>query len=409
MATERLSLPKRRPNAVVVSHVEDDDGQKRGRRRIWGRGGLTRRLALLVVLSLGGVIAPASAHNFTFTDVRLELSGDRSYTVDVVCDLDALALGVPSTADSAALAAEIEAMEPAAREELVAQLVVLLKRRLRVRFDGTGSDFEVTLPARGQPPPEMLPPTALGLVARLSGQVPDGAQEVTFFASRAFPPVRLTSARAGEDASPTEVLAPGAESWPVPLAGPRLAASGLETFRRFVLLGVTHILPWGLDHVLFVLGLALLSPRLGPLLAQVTAFTAAHTLTLALSSYGVVRLSPQIVEPLIAISIVYVAVENVVSPKLRASRVVLVFAFGLLHGLGFAGVLGEIGLPEGQRLAALLGFNVGVELGQLAVIALAAVALGVWAKLGGRREALVRPASVLIAAVGLFWFVQRLL
>jgi hypothetical protein len=160
--------------------------------------------------------------------------------------------------------------------------------------------------------------------------------------------------------------------------------------------------------MLFVLGLALLSPRLGPLLAQVTAFTVAHTLTLALSSYGVVRLSPGVVEPLIALSIVYVAVENVVSPKLRASRVALVFAFGLLHGLGFAGVLGEIGLPEGQRVNALLAFNVGVELGQLAVIALAAALLGTWVKLGGDRRSLVRPASLLIAAVGLFWFGQRL-
>jgi hypothetical protein len=354
------------------------------------------------------VPAPAAAHNFTFTDVQLELNDDGGYTVDVTCDLDALALGVPSTADSAALAAEIEALGPAEQQELVERLVAVLQRRLRVRFDGEPDGFEVTLPARGLPPPDGLPPTALGLVARLSGRLPAEAQEITFFASRAFPPVRLSVTRAGASAGPVEVLAPGAESWPVPLVGPRLAPGRLETFRRFLALGVTHILPWGLDHVLFVLGLALLSPRLGPLLAQVTAFTVAHTLTLALSSYGVVRLSPEIVEPLIALSIVYVAVENVVSPKLRASRVVLVFAFGLLHGLGFAGVLGEIGLPEGQRLTALLGFNVGVELGQLGVIVLAALGLGAWVKLGGERKGVVRPASVLIAAVGLFWFVQRI-
>ena len=361
-----------------------------------------------MALSLGGMTAPAAAHNFSFTDVTLELHGDGSYTVDVTCDLDALALGVASTADSAALAAEIEAMDDAARADLVERLEVLLKRRLRVRFDGEPDAFEVSLPARGQPSPEGLPPTALGLVARLSGQVPANASEVTFFASRAFPPVRLTATRAGEATGPVEVLAPGAESWPVPLAGPRVTPGRLETFLRFLALGVTHILPWGLDHVLFVLGLALLSPRLGPLLAQVTAFTVAHTLTLALSSYGVVRLSPQVVEPLIALSIVYVAVENVISPKLRASRIVLVFAFGLLHGLGFAGVLGEIGLPEGQQLNALLAFNVGVELGQLGVIAVATLAVGAWVKLGGDRKALVRPASVLIAAVGLYWLVQRL-
>jgi hypothetical protein len=355
------------------------------------------------------VAVPARAHNLTFTDVSLELSAEGSYTVDVVCDLDALALGVASTADSAPLAAEIEAMAPAAREELVERLVALLKRRLRVRFDGEPDDFEVSLPGRGEAPLAGLPPTALGLVARLSGAVPQGAREVTFFASRAFPPVRLTVTRPGEGSGPVEVLAPGAESWPVPLAGPRVAPGRSETFRRFLTLGVTHILPLGLDHVLFVLGLALLSPRLAPLLAQVTAFTLAHTLTLALSGYGVVRLSPRVVEPLIALSIVYVAVENVVSPKLRASRIVLVFAFGLLHGLGFAGVLGEIGLPEGQRLTALLAFNVGVELGQLGVIALAALALGLWVRLGGDRTSLVRPASLLIAAVGLFWVVERLL
>jgi hypothetical protein len=361
-------------------------------------------LAVLVLLP-----SVARAHNFTLTDVDLELHDDGTYTVDVVCDLDALALGAPSTADSAALAAEIEALDPDAREELTERLLVLLKRRLRVRFDGQPDAFDVSFPERQQPPPEGVPPAALGLVARLSGRVPDGAREVTFFASRAFPPVRLTVTRSGKAAGSAEMLEPGGESWPIPLVGPRPTASFTQTVHRYLVLGVTHILPWGLDHVLFVLGLALLSPRLGPLLAQVTAFTVAHTLTLALSSYGVVALSPRVVEPLIALSIVYVGVENVVSPRLRPSRIALVFAFGLLHGLGFAGVLGELGLPEGQRLTALLAFNVGVELGQLAVIAMAIVVLRIWARLGGRREAVVKPASIAIAAMGLFWFVQRLI
>jgi len=266
----------------------------------------------------------------------------------------------------------------------------------------------VNLPGRGQPPPADQPPAALGLVARLSGQVSPGALELTFFASRAFPPVRLTVTRGGERVGPVEVLERGGESWPIPLTRPRTAVPVLETMRRFGQLGVTHIVPWGLDHVLFVLGLALLSPRLGPLLAQVTAFTLAHTLTLALSSYDIVRLSPRVVEPLIALSIVYVAVENAVSPRLRSSRLVLVFAFGLLHGLGFAGVLGELGLPEGSRLSALLSFNLGVELGQLAVIALTAGFVGLWTRLGGDRRTLVRWASLLLAAVGLFWTVQRI-
>jgi len=368
----------------------------------------------LVFLALPALLAAgtaASAHNLAFTDVRLELRMDGTFTADVSCDLDALALGAPSEKDdAAALAAEIEALSPAAREELVAGLERLLKRRLRVRYDGAPAPFEVALPERGRPTPPGALPSALGLVARLSGRVPAGAREVSFFASLAFPPVRIAVVREGQaGAPPIELVARGGESRPLPLSGPAAAASGLETLRRYLLLGATHILPFGLDHVLFVAGLALLSARVRPLLAQVTAFTLAHTATLALSSAGVVSLSPTVVEPLIALSIAYVGLENALSPRLRASRLALVFAFGLLHGLGFAGVLGQLGLPDGRRVTALLSFNLGVELGQLAVIAIVLGALQLWSLAGGRRESVVRPASLAIAAAGLFWTVRRFL
>jgi hypothetical protein len=364
---------------------------------------------LLPLAALLALAAPATAHNFSFTDVRLELHGDGRFTADVTCDLDALALGVPSEADDAeALSSQIAALPPAERDELVTGLKTLLKRRLRVRFDGEPAPFDVELPQRGQPTPPGAQPSALGLVARLTGRTPDGAREVTFFASLAFPPVRLTLVRAGET-DPVELVERGGVSRPAPLQGPARAASAAETARRFLLLGATHILPFGLDHVLFVAGLALLSPRVKPLIAQVTAFTLAHTVTLALSTAGVVQLSPRIVEPLIALSIAYVGLENAFAPRLRASRLALVFAFGLLHGLGFAGVLGQLGLPPERRVSALLAFNVGVELGQLAVIALVLLLLGLWTRLGGRREALVRPASLALAAIGLVWTVQRIL
>ena len=225
--------------------------------------------AWLVAGSLALLPATASAHAFGFTDVRLSLRPDGTWTADVGCDVDALALGVSSSADSAALAAEIESLAPAARDELVTRLASLLKRRIRVRFDGEPAPFEVALPERGtiRGPSEL--PSALGLVVRLDGRVPEGARAVTFFASAAFPQVRLAVARPGEPPGPMELVAPGAESRPVPLAGERVAAGPGETIARFAWLGVTHILPLGLDHVLFVAGLALLSPRLGPLLAQV--------------------------------------------------------------------------------------------------------------------------------------------
>ncbi|MFN0135253.1 MAG: HupE/UreJ family protein, partial [Phycisphaerae bacterium] len=167
------------------------------------------------------------------------------------------------------------------------------------------------------------------------------------------------------------------------------------------------ILPKGLDHILFVVGLFLLSNRMRPLLLQVSAFTIAHTVTLALSTYGVLRLPSSIVEPLIALSIAYVAIENLFTRELHVWRPALVFAFGLLHGMGFAGVLSELGLPEGEYVAALLSFNVGVELGQLAVILIAFVLVG-WMR--GRpdyRKFVVIPASTLIALIGLYWSVER--
>ena len=368
---------------------------------------MRRRVFVFAALAFLGA-APLVAHSFGFTDVRLVLRADGRFEADVGCDLDALALGVEQSADSAALAAEIEAMPTAERDALVARLTELLTRRLRVRFDGEPAPFEVSLPERGQPRAEGAAPSALGLVARLSGAMPPGAREIGFFASRAFPPVKLEIVRDSGERLHIQILQRGAESTPARVGAVTTATRGAALL-RFLTLGFQHILPEGLDHVLFVLGLALFSARLAPLLVQVTAFTLAHTLTLALSTYGVVSLSPRVVEPLIALSIAYVAIENLFAPRLRLFRVVLVFAFGLLHGLGFAGALAQLGLPEGERVTALLAFNGGVELGQLAVILPAFGLLWALERAGVPRRYVVRPLSLVIAAIGLYWTAARLL
>ncbi|HUG53484.1 MAG TPA: HupE/UreJ family protein [Vicinamibacteria bacterium] len=367
-----------------------------------------RGLGTFAVLLLAGAPPPAAAHDFAFTDVTLQLRPDGTFQADVVADLDALALGVDASADSAELAARIGSMPPAEQDVLVARLGDLMQRRLRVRFDDGPAPFEVSLPERGRTPPGASVPSALGLIARLEGRVPDGARAVSFFASRAFPPVRLTVVTADGTARPVQVMAKGDASPPVPLTGEAAGETSLAVAVRFLRLGFTHILPGGLDHVLFVLGLALLSSRPGPLVAQVSAFTLAHTLTLALAVYGVVSLPAGIVEPLIALSIVYVAVENVFRARAGWTRLAVVFAFGLLHGLGFAGVLSGLGWPEGRRLAALVSFNLGVELGQLAVIALALGALAVAGRAKLARRPIEQGLSIGIAAVALYWTVQRL-
>jgi hypothetical protein len=365
------------------------------------------RSALALVLA-AGLADPVAAHDFRFTDVRLTIGSDGRFAADVACDLDALALGVDSSADSAALAAQIAGLPQVDREKLAQDLSTLLQRRIRVRADGQPVPFRVTLPEQGLARPAGQLPSAFGLVARLGGQLPPGTRAVTFFASRAFPPVRLVVRAEGPGVSREEVLTAGEESRPFEIAGLISRESGPATAWRFVRLGFGHILPLGLDHVAFVVALAMLTTRLPPLLVQVTAFTLAHTVTLALSTYGVVRLPSTVVEPLIALSIVYVAVENVVAPTLRPARVALVFGFGLLHGLGFAGALDALGWPEGAKLLALVAFNAGVELGQLAVIGLALGATALWTRCGGQGEALARAVSAAVALAGVYWLLTRL-
>lgn len=177
---------------------------------------------------------------------------------------------------------------------------------------------------------------------------------------------------------------------------------------RYLCLGYSHILPFGIDHILFILSLCLLNPGLKSLLWQATAFTAAHTVTLGLSVYHVISPDPSLVEPVIAASIIYVAAENIFSQELKKARLGIVFLFGLIHGMGFAAALDEVGLPAGAYLRSLLLFNLGVELGQLTVIAAV-----YWLLIKGLKEkafyrkAVVIPVSLLITIVAGYWLIER--
>lgn len=177
----------------------------------------------------------------------------------------------------------------------------------------------------------------------------------------------------------------------------------------YLQLGYTHILPLGLDHILFVLSLFLLNPKLKPILLQATAFTVAHTITLGLAMYEVIKPPTNIVEPVIALSILYVALENIFSPKLKASRIGVVFLFGLIHGMGFASALTELGLPKNGYFSSLIMFNIGVELGQITVILAAFLLLALpFGKKPYYRKRIVVPLSILIAAIALYWTIERI-
>ncbi|PHR59677.1 MAG: hypothetical protein COA47_09265 [Robiginitomaculum sp.] len=190
-------------------------------------------------------------------------------------------------------------------------------------------------------------------------------------------------------------------------AKPEITRPAGQTVRLYVKLGFVHILPRGTDHILFVLALFLASTRLRPLLIQISVFTLAHTLTLALAASGKVSAPPDIVEPMIAASIAFVAIENLIFKDMTKWRPILVFGFGLFHGLGFAGVLADMGLAQEQFLVSLISFNVGVELGQLSVILAAWATLHWFYKKSWYRARITQPISLFIAITGLVWAVQR--
>ena len=183
----------------------------------------------------------------------------------------------------------------------------------------------------------------------------------------------------------------------------------LKKIYIFIKAGFEHIIPQGLDHILFVLGLFFSSLKFRPLIIQVTAFTLAHSITLALAAAGLVQIQSYIVEPIIALSIVWVAVENTVFKKTTKWRPLVVFSFGLLHGLGFAALLTQYGLPKDNFISLLMAFNVGVELGQLTVLLIAFLAVRIVLKGTTNKNILKVPASVLIGAAGLYWFAESLL
>ena len=189
--------------------------------------------------------------------------------------------------------------------------------------------------------------------------------------------------------------------------GKVVAAEDGTSLLTWIDAGFHHILPLGIDHICFILGLFLLQPKMRPLLWQTSAFTVAHSITLALVVLGVITAPAKIVEPMIALSIAYVGIENLWVRELKPWRVVLVFCLGLLHGMGFASVMKELDLPQGEVIKPLIGFNLGVELGQVTVLALA-FAVTFWFIMHSRFRIFRKIASALIAMVGLYWTYERI-
>jgi hydrogenase/urease accessory protein HupE len=367
---------------------------------------------LLLGLLLCLYALPAAAHEIRPAVVDVHLQADGNYQVALQVNMEAVLAGVSpahrdtSESPNAESYNRLRALPARKLEERIRAFWPQYRDGLQLEFDGARS--APVLAALDIPAPGDLARARLTTV-RLSGSIPPGAKTLRWTYAPQYGGSVLRLHRAGGGDISAAWVREGEASATYPLAGEIAATTRTAVFGQYLVLGFTHILPKGLDHMLFVLGLFLLSTQLAPLLWQVTAFTLAHSITLALSMYGVIALSPAVVEPLIAASIVAVAVENLLTARLHAWRVFVVFGFGLLHGLGFAGVLTEIGLPRDEFVTGLIAFNVGVEGGQLAVIALAFAAVGYWFRnKPWYRMRVVLPASALIALTGLYWMVERL-
>jgi len=181
-----------------------------------------------------------------------------------------------------------------------------------------------------------------------------------------------------------------------------------SVFLKYLLLGYEHIIPLGFDHILFILCVFFLNTNLKKVILQASMFTIAHSITLGLAMYGIIKPTSNIIEPLIALSIVFLALENIFSSKVKPWRLVMVFLFGMVHGMGFAGALSQLGMPQYAFATALISFNVGVELGQLTIILfMYLIVARSFANKFWYRNRIVIPASLVIEIIAGFWTIQR--
>jgi hydrogenase/urease accessory protein HupE len=286
-----------------------------------------------------------------------------------------------------------------------------LRKLLRFTFAGKDVGWRVEFPDFEKEPfelPEEAGDVALISTRLLLDQVPGGGELRVHWAGEQETELIVLIEESADQEGQIMSTLPGGN-----LLLLNVAAAGQPTPVKqaestgWLSLGYRHVIPKGLDHLLFILGLFLLAPRWKPLMGQSLLFTLAHSVTLSLAVLGVVTLPTKFVEVMIAVSIAWIGVENLITRKLGKQRLILVFCFGLLHGLGFASVLAEKlqGVSSGRLALPLIGFNIGVELAQITVLIAAFLVL--WPlKKWSLQVQMVGSAFVALAGIG--WVIERL-
>jgi hydrogenase/urease accessory protein HupE len=380
------------------------------------------RLIAALLCLFGVPWSTVKAHLLNMTTVQVNVDANGHVLVDMKIDLTRSAGG---SLDYYRLSRNGQPLAAPETRALLDRLTAAVSLRLGAEDAIALRLISAELPTAAKEvflDPLSWPMTHVVLGGRLPEKAPAGPNQLQVVFQPSFhfeEPIALTLMQLPEQRRMTRWLVTSQVSPPFQLtglgSGPRdsrdaMVSPAPVSLQQFVRFGFLHILPNGLDHVLFVLGLYLGARSMKSLLILVTCFTLAHSITLGLASIGIIRLSPSIVEPLISASIAWVGIENFFpSARPERYRPFLVFGFGLLHGLGFATALSALDAPQGSFLPSLLSFNFGIELGQLTVIA-GALCLTLWCRQRNwYRRAIALPASLVIASIAAAWTVQRLM
>lgn len=368
-------------------------------------GCLPRGLSLLGVFiwALSGVLR---AHDLPYARLLIEQSEAGEIEISIATHVPAYVLNAPIGHLSDIDLRFLRSLSDDELAERVNEATGLFSREFYFALDGREiAVAEISFPDLGSlredaaiGPDNARPSTPI----RLTLQRGD-ARALTLAAPYRLGSLMVMHGAGGEAVAP-QFVAAGELSRAIDLAN---EVDPIDILKTFFLQGIVHILPLGLDHILFVVLLALISTRLTSMVLLVSAFTLAHTLTLAFAVLGSTTIPATLVEPLIALSIVVMALMNLVAAGPGRGRLLVVAGFGLLHGLGFAGALRDLGLPRGQEFLALLAFNLGVEVAQLAVVAAVLLLMGWYMRRHWYRRAIVTPASIVIALVGATWTLER--
>jgi hydrogenase/urease accessory protein HupE len=370
---------------------------------------------IFCVLSYASFISPTSAHQVDSVELEFERA-EKTWVLKGMLDM-AYFLPEMRGVESAPplMRKDVMAAPKATQDRYVEQIEHTLRQLLTLKFNGKTLNWKVDFSDFKNQPlvlPEETGGWALAnAVIKVDAQ-PGPGQLAVFWNDKLNSELILIMIE-GEELDTLSVFS-GMSGVLLDVAASEISSTRTETrpskqtqVESWIVSGFRHVIPMGLDHILFILGLFLLAPRIKPLLGQSLLFTLAHSITLALVIFGVIHFPAKWVEVLIAVSIAWIGIENLFAKRINTSRLYLVFGFGLIHGMGFADVLrGKLGDLSGKALALpLVSFNIGVELAQATLLICAFIILIPFRKW---TISIQNIGSVLIALVALFWIYQRI-